>query len=331
MNIIGDTSSVAILGTGSSVPDLVVTNHDIGRTAQVEADWILRKTGIIERRWVKPGQATSDLAITAAQRALDNAGIEASQLTVIIVATSTPDHPLPPTACFVQRGLADCQATAFDINAVCSGFVYALATGRSLLANLGGYALVIGADTYSTILNPADRRTLPLFGDAAGAVILGPARPDTPTLSGFALFTDGSQADLIKVPAGGSRQPYCAEAHQRNLHYFTMDGRAVRAFVAHQVPHRIKHFLHDCAITPEQIDHFIPHQANKILIDELFPTLGLPFATLHETAPTYGNTASASLPLTLDHATRNGKITAGETTLLTAFGAGMSIGLALIQ
>jgi 3-oxoacyl-(acyl-carrier-protein) synthase III len=327
----GTASGVGILGTGSCLPGRVVTNHEIGRTAQVDEEWILRKTGITERRWIQPGQATSDLATTAAQQALDGAGIHASELTVIIVATSTPDYPLPPTACLVQRELADCHAIAFDINAVCSGFVYALASGQSLLNSIGGHALIIGADTYSTILNPADRRTLPLFGDGAGAVILGTATQDTPTLTRFALFTDGSQADLIKVPAGGSHQPYSPEAHQQDLNYFTMDGRRVRTFVTEQVPRKIKQFLHDCQTPPDHIDHFIPHQANKVMTDELFPALGLPFATLHETAPRCGNTASASVPLTLDMALRDGKIAAGETILLAAFGGGMSIGLALIQ
>lgn len=324
-------SSVGMLGTGSCLPDRVVTNDEIGRTAHVDEEWILRKTGITERRWVQPGQATSDLAVTAAKRALDNAGIRASELTVIIVATSTPDYPLPPTACFVQRQLPGCQAIAFDVNAVCSGFVYALATGRSLLETFGGYALVIGADTYSTILNPTDRRTLPLFGDGAGAVVLGTATPDAPTLSRLALFTDGSLADLIKVPAGGSHQPYSPEAHRLNLHCFTMDGRRVRTFVTEELPRRIEQFLHDCGIPPARVDHFIPHQANKVMVDEFFPALRLPFATLHESAPMYGNTASASVPLTFDLAIRDGKIAVGETILLAAFGGGMSIGLALIQ
>lgn len=327
----GVVSSVGILGTGSCLPDRVVTNHEIAHTAQVEEEWILRKTGITERHWVQPGQATSDLAVIAAQRALDDAGIRASDLTVIIVATSTPDYPLPPTACLVQRELPDCKAIAFDVNAVCSGFVYALATGRSLLDSFGGCALVIGADTYSTILNPTDRRTVPLFGDAAGAVVLGTARPDTPTLLRFALSTDGSQADLIKVPAGGSHQPYSPEAHRLNLHCFTMDGRRVRAFVAEEVPRQIRQFLQNYGISPDRVDHFVPHQANKVMLDELFPALELPFATLHESAPMCGNTASASVPLTLDMALRDGKISAGEMILLAAFGGGMSVGLALIQ
>jgi 3-oxoacyl-[acyl-carrier-protein] synthase-3 len=322
---------MGILGTGSSVPDRVVTNDEIGRTIGVDDEWIQRKTGVITRRRILPGQATSDLALSAANHALDAAGIRAWDLSVIVVATSTPDHPLPPTACYLQRHLPDCHAAAFDVNAVCSGFLYALATGQALLHNLGGYALVIGADTYSTILDPTDRRTYPLFGDGAGAVVLGPRKRDTPTIEHLVLFTDGAHTDLIRVPAGGSRLPCTPDVHRQGLHYFAMDGRGVRTYISRELPRHLEQFLRTAATPPDRVDHFIPHQANAVMLRDLVPELGLRFATVHETASTYGNTAAASIPLTLDHAVRAGKISTDDTVLLAGFGGGMAIGLALVR
>ncbi|WP_280407570.1 3-oxoacyl-ACP synthase III family protein [Nocardia brasiliensis] len=320
----------AILGTGSAVPERVVANDEIGLTAQVDDEWIRRKTGILTRHWIEAAQATSDLAVRAARNALDAAGILASEISILIVATSTPDHPLPPTACYVQQRLPGCRAAAFDINVVCTGFLFALATGRALRNCSDGYALVIGADTYSTILNPADRTSYPLFGDAAGAVVLGSPRPDTPLLRHLTLFTDGSHADLIRVPAGGSRQPCSPDTH-RDSHYFTMRGRQVRDFVTGQLPQHITKFLADAGTPADSITHLVPHQANKVLLDDVFPYLGLRYATLHDTVTTHGNTAAASIPLTLDQAVRGGKITTGDTVLFAGFGAGMSIGLALAE
>ncbi|RDI58945.1 3-oxoacyl-ACP synthase III family protein [Nocardia pseudobrasiliensis] len=322
--------STAVLGTGSAVPEWVVTNHEIGVTVGVDDDWIRRKTGIRTRRWIRPGQATSDLAVDAARNALAAAAIPASDVSTLIVATSTPDHPLPPTACFVQQRLPGCRAAAFDLNAVCTGFLFALAIGRALHQYREGYVLVIGADTYSTILNPADRASYPLFGDGAGAVVLGPPRPGAPTLRQVSLFTDGAHADLIQVPAGGSRHP-CTADDNHDSHYFTMRGRRVREFVAEQLPPRVTRFLSDIRTPADSITHVIAHQANKAMLDDLFPHLGLRYATLHDTVTTHGNTAAASIPLTLDHAVRAGKIAIGDTVLLVGFGAGMSIGLGLAQ
>ena len=329
--LLSSTPTSSILGTGSCLPERVVSNDEIGSTCGVDDEWIRRKTGITSRRWIQPGQATSDLAVAAGQAALEAADVRAADLSVIIVATSTPDRPLPPTACYVQQQLPDCHATAFDVNAVCSGFLFAFAVGQSLLQARGGYALIIGADTYSTILNPTDRRTYPLFGDGAGAIVLGPGRPGAPTVYQVALHTDGAHADLIRVPGGGSRIPCAPGSHEEGLHYFTMEGRAVRTFVNTELPRRIEQFLRLTHTPRRSIDHFIPHQANKAMLDDLYPGLGLPYAVNHDTASMYGNTAAASIPLTLDHAVRAGKIAAGETVLFAGFGGGMAIGLGLVR
>ncbi len=198
---------VRILGTGAYVPERIVSNDEAGAPAGVDDAWITRKTAIRERRWAAPGQATSDLATAAARAAMQAAGITAEQLSVIAVATSTPDHPQPPTAAYVQHNLGASGTAAFDVNAVCSGTVFALsAVGSVILLRRGGHALVIGADVYSRILDPADRRTVVLFGDGAGAMVLGPGERGH-TVRHVALHTFGELTGLIQVPAGGSRRP----------------------------------------------------------------------------------------------------------------------------
>ncbi|WP_328870923.1 ketoacyl-ACP synthase III [Streptomyces sp. NBC_00287] len=323
-------TTVAVLGTGAHVPERVVPNNEAGAGAGVDGSWILRKTAIRERRWAAPDEATSDLATAAARAALDSAGITADQLSVIVVATSTPDRPQPPTAAYVQHRLGARDAAAFDLNAVCSGAVFALATAEAALARSGGCALVVGADVYSRILDPADRRTVVLFGDGAGAMVLGPARRGG-GIRHCALHTFGELADLIQVPAGGSRRSCDAEALAAGLHYFAMDGRAVREFVAGRLPQLVKQFLHDAAVSPGDVRHVVPHQANGVLLDQLVAELGLPRAETHRTLTHYGNTGAASIPITLDTAARAGAFRPGELILLAGFGGGMAAGLALIE
>ncbi|MBB5912139.1 3-oxoacyl-[acyl-carrier-protein] synthase-3 [Nocardia transvalensis] len=321
---------VGVLGTGAYLPERVVTNSEVGIPAGVDSDWIIRKTAIRERRWALPGQATSDLATRAALGALDAAGIGAGELTAIVVATSTPDHSQPPTAAFVQHTLSAHAASAFDMNAVCSGFVFALATMEAAVARAGGgYGLVVGADTYSRILDRGDRRTVVLFGDGAGAAVVGPAARGG--IQRSSLHTFGALTSLIQVPAGGSRRPYDPAAHELGAHYFTMDGRGVREFVADRLPVLIKQFLHDSGASPDDVTHLIPHQANGVLLAQLVEQLGLGKTTVHTTVPYFGNTGAASIPITLDSAARSGSIRPGEKVLLVGFGGGMSVGLTLLE
>ncbi|GGW42103.1 3-oxoacyl-[acyl-carrier-protein] synthase 3 [Streptomyces lucensis JCM 4490] len=323
---------VAVLGTGSCAPDRVVSNAEVGAPAGVDDAWIVRKTAIRERRWAEPDQATSDLATGAARRALEAAGITADQLSTIVVATSTPDQQQPATAAFVHRnlGVSGTEVAAFDVNAVCAGFVYALDVVHALVSRSGGYGLAIGADVYSRILDPADARSVVLFGDGAGAAVVGPAGSGRGVrTSAFHFYSD--MTELIQVPGGGSRRPYDPATHDAGLHYFRMDGRTAREFAGATVPGLVKQFLHDSAVLPYDVAHVIPHQPNGVMLDELAAKLDLPNATLHRTVSEFGNTGSASIPLTLDRAARSGALRRGDQILLVGMGGGVSIGLTLVE
>ncbi|WAX82250.1 3-oxoacyl-ACP synthase III family protein [Streptomyces sp. KMM 9044] len=321
---------VRVLGTGAYVPERIVTNDEVGAAAGVDDAWITRKTGILQRRWAAPGQATSDLATEAAHGALTSAGITADDLSAIVIATSTPDRPQPPTAAYVQHHLGATNAAAFDINAVCSGTVFALSAAEGILTRQGGHALVIGADTYSRILNPTDRKTVILFGDGAGALVLG-TTGHGPRIRHITQHTFGELAHLIHVPAGGSRHPLDHPALDTGRQYFTMTGRDVARFVTDHLPRLTKQFLHEAGVTPDDIRHFVPHQANGRLLETVFTDLALPNATMHQTLTHYANTGAASLPITLDTAARQDAFHPGDLILLAGFGGGMAAGLALIE
>lgn len=322
---------IAVWGTGSYVPERVVDNDEVGARAGVDDAWITAKTGIKERRWVADDQATSDLAIAAARAAVASAGVAVEDLTAVIVATSSPDHPQPPTAVYVQNALGAVSAAAFDMNAVCSGFVFATAVASRMIAGGGGHAVVIGADVYSRVLNPEDRRTVVLFGDGAGAVVLGPAKSKGHGVVATQLHTFGDMNDRIIVPAGGSRIPMEDRHYETGLAYFTMQGRAVKEFVLEQLPPMVEEFLASAGVSPEEVDHFVPHQANGLMLAELLPALKLSRATMHDTVQRYGNTGAASVGITLDDAARAGRLQPGDLILLAGFGGGMAAGLALLR
>lgn len=320
---------VGVLGTGSYLPARVVGNDEVAAKAGVDAEWILRKTGIGARRYAAADEATSDLAARAGKAALEDAGVDPATLDCIIVATSTPDHPQPATAAIVQHRIGADGVPAFDVNAVCTGFLFALAAAWRLVAD-GGRALVIGADIYSRIINPADRRTAVLFGDGAGAVVLGPV-PEGRGITAAALRTHGAHHEMINVPVGGSRYPARLRDADDEAHYFAMDGRAVRAFVTEQLPLSVKEAVEEARTTADDIRHFVPHQANGQMLDEIQPSLGLVNAASHRTVAEYGNTGSASVPVTLDRANRSGALEDGDQVLLSGFGGGMSIGSAVLR
>ncbi|MHC3468753.1 3-oxoacyl-ACP synthase III family protein [Streptomyces sp. 7R007] len=326
--------SIGITGVGSYLPETVISNEEIGHGAGVTDEWIVRKTGIRERRRAAPHEATSDLAALAAERALKRAGLTADQLAYVVVATSTPDHPQPATAALVQDRIGAARAAAFDVNAVCSGFVYALKTVEKLLAAAGPgeprHGLVIGADIYSRILDYSDRRTAALFGDGAGAVVLGPVGAGQ-GLRHISLVSRGDAHQLIRVDAGGSRRPASPSTVTEGGHYFRMDGRGVRSFVQRTLPYEIERLLRASAVLPDAVHHFVPHQANGIMLAELWPELGLHRAALHLTLERYANTGAASVPVTLAEMDRTGAVAPGELVVLAAFGGGMSVGTALLE
>lgn len=325
--------SVGLVGFGFSVPERVVSNDEVGAPAGVDDAWIQRKTGIHQRRWVSDHEATSDLAIAAARSALADAGVTAADLDLIVVATSTPDYPQPPTAALVQAGIEARNAAAYDLNSVCSGFEFALNTTSQILTATGGTGLVIGADVYSRILDPTDRRTVILFGDGAGAAVLQPrtTAPTAHTVVAGKLLTFGEYSDVIRVPGGGSRTPIVDQETGHGLRYFQMQGRRVREFVVEEVPGIIHAFLKEVGVAPSEVAHFVPHQANGVMLAELLNTLDLPNARQHLVVEHLGNTGSASIPITLAELADAGTVRPGDYVLLAAFGGGMSVGLTLVR
>ncbi|MFB7653642.1 MULTISPECIES: 3-oxoacyl-ACP synthase III family protein [unclassified Streptomyces] len=323
-----DAETIGVLGTGSCLPGRVVGNDEVGARAGVTDEWIAGKTLIRERRWAKADESTSDLAAMAARAALDDAGVRAEEIALVLVATSTPDSPQPPTAAAVAAGLgAPAGTPAFDLNAVCSGFVFALTAAERMIRGTGGHAVVVGADIYSRTLDPGDRRTVVLFGDGAGAVVLGPTTGAGVLATRLATFPE--ERGLIRVPAGGSVIPASADSVEQGLHYFTMDGPAVRRFVHSRVGPLIRSFLDTHLPGRDRPVHFVPHQANGRMIEALATDLGFAPAYTHTTVRRYGNTGAASVPVTLDRAA--GRFAPGDLVLLAGFGGGMAAGLALVE
>ncbi|MFJ5725455.1 3-oxoacyl-ACP synthase III family protein [Streptomyces sp. NPDC093149] len=324
-----------IIGTGSYLPERIVSNETVAARAGVTAEWIERKTGIRERRYAADHEAASDLATEAAVRALADAGARPKDLAWIIVATSTPDHPQPATAVFVQHRLGARRAAAFDVNAVCAGFIAALHTGSRLLAvpetdGRRRLALVIGSEVYSRIIDREDRRTAPLFGDGAGAVVLGPVSEGRGLL-GTGMRTDGHLHGLIGVTAGGSRKPASQKTVDRGDHFFRMQGRDVRDFVERELPDAVTGTLDAFGVTADEVDHFVPHQANGEMLRSVAGRLGLTSARVHLPVERHGNTGAASIPLALDDACRAGEPSDGDLVLLAGFGGGMTLGTGLLR
>ncbi|MDH6117043.1 3-oxoacyl-(acyl-carrier-protein) synthase III [Kitasatospora sp. GAS204A] len=326
---------IGIISTGSYLPATVVDNDEIAERAGVSAEWIERKTCIRRRHRAAPHEATSDLAAAAALRAIEQAGLTPGQISYLVVATSTPDHPQPATAAIVQGRIGARHAAAFDVNSVCSGFLFAMTAAERMLraepsTGAGPYAVVIGADVYSRILDYSDRKTAILFGDGAGAVVLGPVPSRVGGIT-TSLVTRGEQHRLISVPAGGSRRPASSTTLAQGAHYFTMDGRGVREFVHGNLPGAVHELLVKAGVPGREVRHFVPHQANGVMLAEVWPELGLEAAGLHLTLAEHGNTGAASVPVALDEVHRRGLLAEGDLTVLSAFGGGMSVGSALLR
>lgn len=319
--------NVTISSTGSYVPETVLDNTELAARVGVDPQWIIDRTRILERRVAATEEATSDLAAHAARRALIAAGLEATDVDLLVLATSTPDLPIPATACHVQALLGATRAAAFDVDAVCSGFVYALVVAHAMLQAdpQRTAALVIGADTYSRILDYSDRRTAILFGDGAGAVVLRKV-PDTESVLATTLSSDGSNADLVTIPAGGSRVPASADTVAGGGHFFAMRGGDVRRLATKVLPAVVWDLLDTTELRPADIDLLVPHQANGVMLADLADCLDLRPGAMHLTVERFGNTGAASVPLTLDDAVRGGRLTRGSIVFLVAFGGGMTWG-----
>lgn len=325
------STSVGVLGTGSYLPKEEVGNSEIAARFGVGPDWIERKTLIRYRRIASDFEATSDLAIKAGAAALDQAGIGAEDLSYLIVSTGTGDFPSPPTSCLVQSGLRARRAAAFDLNATCSGFVHGLAVARGLLRGARrGYALVIASEVYSRFTDPDNRGTAVLFGDGAGAAVLGPVPAHEGVLD-VELHSDGEAHDLIVIPAGGSRRPASAQTVAQREHVVHMKGHQVTDFVLDNVPAVLEGMLARNGLSAADVDHFVPHQANGMMVGALAEQAGLSGAITHMTVQKYGNMGSASVPVTLDHANRSGALRGGDLVLLAGFGSGMTVGSCLLR
>jgi 3-oxoacyl-[acyl-carrier-protein] synthase-3 len=325
--------TIAILGTGSYAPAQVLTNDDLSKRVDTSDEWIFTRTGIRERRIAADNEQTSDLAAKAAQAALADAGLAASDIDLVLVATVTPDLPMPACATLVQHKLGiSHHAACFDLNAACSGFLYGLDTAWAMLAS-GRYrhALVIGAEKLSTVVDWQDRTTCVLFGDAAGAVVLGPSRGDGARLMGAKLYSEGGMDDLLCIPAGGSALPATPDTLASRQHFIKMKGREVFKVAVREMEDAVEEILEQHALTVDQIACVIPHQANQRIIEAISKSLELPLSRFFINVDRYGNTSAASIPLALDEARRAGRIHRGDTTLLVAFGAGLTYGSALVR
>lgn len=325
--------TIAILGTGSYAPPKILSNEDLTKLVNTSDEWITTRTGIKQRRIAADDEATSDMAMRAAQAALADAGLTAADIGLVIVATLTPDMPMPACATIAQHKLGiSAHAACFDINAACSGFLYALDTAWAMLSSgRYRYALVIGAEKMSSFLDWEDRATCVLFGDAAGAVVLGPARGDGARIMGIKLYSEGGMQDLLSIPGGGSSCPPSAASITARHHFVKMKGREVFKVAVREMEDAIEEILEQHALTVDQIACVIPHQANLRIIEAISKSLGLSLDRFFINVDRYGNTSAASVPLALDEARKAGRIRHGDTTLLVAFGAGLTYGASLVR
>ena len=321
---------VQVVGCGSYVPDSVVTNSDLSQRFGFDPNWIEQRTGIRERRHCPEGMATSDLAVEAARRAIRAAHVDPQEIDLLVVGTFTPDYQCPSTACIVQDRLGlDCPA--FDTAAACAGFMYALLTAAQFVATGNSRrALVIGADCNSRIVNPADQRTYPLFGDGAGAVLLARGEPHQGFLC-YQMGSDGSGSPLLDRPAGGTRQPLTHENLDAGCNYLQMDGRSVFKWAVRLLTDTTELLLEKTGMSVHDVALYLYHQANIRIISAATEQMGIPSDKVFNNLQRYGNTSGGSIPIALDEALQAGRISHGDTALLCGFGAGLSWGTALVR
>ncbi len=327
----GSQRRSAILGTGSELPSNVVTNLDLEKMVDTSDEWITVRTGIRERRVLEEGKGNADMAFCAAKRVLDDAGIEGKDLNAIIMGTVSPDYPFPSSACVLEDMLGARNAFSFDVSAACSGFLNAMSVADLYIrAGKVNNALVVGSDTLSRLLNWQDRTTCILFGDGAGAVVLGASENDSGILS-TKLRTDGAYVKTLYVPAGGSLKPASPHTVHNNEHTIAMNGKEVFKTAVRSMEEISRQALEEAGVGIEQVSLVVPHQANKRIIVALAERLAVPMEKVMVNLEKYGNTSAASIPEALDEARRQGRIKAGDIVLLNAFGAGFAWGAAVVK
>lgn len=326
---------VRIIGTGSYAPEKILTNQDLERMVETSDEWIRTRTGIRERRIADRDTASSDLALEAARRALDSAGVDPAQLSILSVASVTHDHPFPSTSCILQHKLGvPVTCACYDVQAACSGLLYSLQIAVSMLKcrKNARYALILGAEKLSSIVDWTDRGTCVLFGDAASALLLENDGSDEPDmLLSCILGADGSHSSKLCVPAGGSAMPASRETVDGRLHFIRMGGQEVFRLAVNAMTGASRTALQEAGLTVDQIRWIIPHQANKRIMDAVASRLGAQAEQVFVNVDRYGNTSSASIGICLDEIVRGGQVRKGDSLLLTAFGAGMTWGAAVIR
>jgi 3-oxoacyl-[acyl-carrier-protein] synthase-3 len=321
---------ISITGLGTHVPDRVVTNDDLAELVDTSDEWIVTRTGIRERRFAADDEALSDLALPAARAALEQAGSTAREIDLLIVATVTPDMQFPSTAAILADLLGASDAAAYDLAAGCTGFMYGIAQAYGMVdSGLSRRALVIGADVLSKLMNMADRSTCVLFGDGAGAVVV--ERVDEAGFLGFELGAYGGGGKDLNLPAGGSRMPTTAETVASGAHFVHMNGREVFKFATRVLVSSAEAVLAKCDLSLDDVDVYVPHQANVRIIDHALAKLGIPKEKTIVNVDRYGNTSSASIPVALAEAISTGLVHQGDTVLMTGMGAGLTWGSAVMR
>ena len=323
---------VRIASLGAYAPPRVVTNHDLAKRVDTSDAWILKRTGIRTRHVADADAATSDLAVEAATRAIDGAGLTPRDIEFLVVGTTTPDMFFPSTACLVQDRIGASRAWGFDLGAACSGFTYAVTTAAQMVASgAHDHALAIGADVMSRIIDYQDRATCVLFGDGAGAVVVSPAVDPELRVIDFAHEVDGSGAPALRMPAGGSRMPASHETVERRLHYVHQDGAAVYKFAVRKTRDISRRVLERNGFEPGDVDLFVSHQANRRIIMAAAEQLGLPDEKVMINIERYGNTTAATIPLALADGLADRRLKKGDLVLLASVGAGFTVGAVLLR
>jgi 3-oxoacyl-[acyl-carrier-protein] synthase-3 len=320
-----------IVGTGAALPDRVLTNHDLEKMVDTSDEWIFTRTGIRERRIAEPNVATSDMALPAAQRALEAACVKPDEITLILVATCTPDHNFPSTAACLQAKIGAWNAGGCDLEAACAGFLYALNLASDhVAADPQRCALVVGAEVLSKFVNWKDRTSCILFGDGAGAVVVRAAN-DGRGLVNMEMGADGSGGDVMRIPAGGSAMPASLESIQNDLHTMHLRGRDVFRFATTKMADLVQNAVQRANLSMDQVKLIVPHQVNIRILEYAAERLGVSMDKIYCNIERYGNTSAASVPIALDEAVRAGKIVRGDVIVMVAFGAGLSWASCLLR
>jgi 3-oxoacyl-[acyl-carrier-protein] synthase-3 len=324
-------SSAIITGTGMSVPDRVMTNQDLEKIVDTSDEWITTRTGIRERRIAEKGEPLSKYATLASRRALETAGISADQLDLIILATVTPDMPIPATACTIQHELGCKDIAAFDLAAGCSGFIYAQSVAKQfLLSERCRHVLVIGAELLSTYMDWKDRSTCVIFADGAGAAVMSCGERPRGVLAS-AMHSDGSMVDFISMPGGGTINPPSQDMLDNRQHFIRMRGNETFKMAVRSIDEVCREVLDEAGLQPDDVDWFIPHQANQRIINAVGSRLKIPEERCYVNIDRYGNTSAGSIPIALDEAVRTGKVKQGDVVLMAAFGAGLTWAASVVR